>query len=462
MRYKSKIKPWKHQSLALKQVIKRKSALVWGDVGVGKTKIITDYCIARYQNGDVKRVLIVGPLASVGVWKSELAKHQPPNTMVVTRNDVEQLSELVSGIHMARDWSRSNGALSVVILTYEALTRYAKILGDSYVPDLFIIDESHYIKHYSATRTRRALSVARKSKYVVEASGTPCANGYEELYYQVQAIRPGLLGATFQDFKDQYCVTGGYMGQEIIGYRNRKKLARKLSEVVVRIPKSVLKLPPSIDQVVPVKLDANARSVYDRLKKDLVVELGNGQSIEAPNQLTLLLRLLQVAGGFYEGVKVGQARKLQVLTELAASETEKFIVSAHFQQEISAIQQALVKKGIPSAILRGGTSGKERDKIIETFQTTDKLQALVVQPKAAGISVTLTAAHTMYLYSLTHDPEPYEQVKGRIERGGQLNSCRYIHLAAEDTIDEEVIQAVRSKLSRQEVLGRVVRRLTRA
>jgi len=66
---------------------------------------------------------------------------------------------------------------------------------------------------------------------------------------------------------------GGYMGKEIVGYKNTKKLAKELSKVVIRIPKSVMKLPPVIDQVVPVKLDKSTRTVYEALKKDLVVNL---------------------------------------------------------------------------------------------------------------------------------------------------------------------------------------------
>src|SRR5690606_37940017 len=46
-RYVSPIKPWKHQAKALKQLHKKGSALLWADVGIGKTKIAVDYALSK-------------------------------------------------------------------------------------------------------------------------------------------------------------------------------------------------------------------------------------------------------------------------------------------------------------------------------------------------------------------------------------------------------------------------------
>src|SRR5690606_16819141 len=144
---------------------------------------------------------------------------------------------------------------SVIVVTYNAMVKFVKLLSDSYVPDLFIVDESQYCRNYSATRTRRMLAVARSSAHRLLLSGTPCPNGYEDLYYQIKAVHPGVLPPTIQGFRDRYCRMGGYMGKEIKGYRNTKELAKKLSQVTIRIPKSVLDLPPVMDQIIPVKLE---------------------------------------------------------------------------------------------------------------------------------------------------------------------------------------------------------------
>src|SRR5690606_19586890 len=88
--YKPKIKPWPHQKHALKRLWKMKSALLWADVGTGKTKVAVDYALAQHHRGRVRKVLIACPLAAVGVWKNEFLKHDP-NVKIITRNDVESL-----------------------------------------------------------------------------------------------------------------------------------------------------------------------------------------------------------------------------------------------------------------------------------------------------------------------------------------------------------------------------------
>src|SRR5690606_11167903 len=213
---------------------------------------------------------------------------------------------------------------------------------------------------------------------------------------------------------------GGYMGKEIIGYKNTKKLAKELSKVVIRIPKSVMKLPPVIDQVVPVKLDKSTRTVYEALKKDLVVNLASGHTIRASNQLVLLLKLRQTTNGMVEGKRLG-SEKLRVLQELIQNEPDKskVVVFCHFVQDVSRICEMLSNVGISHAVLRGGQSGAERDRIIHAFQTQHDPKVLVAQMKAGGIAVTLTAASVAIFYSLTFDAEAYEQARGRIHRGGQ-------------------------------------------
>lgn len=456
--YKSKIKPWPHQKYALKRLWKMKSALLWADVGTGKTKVAVDYALAQHHRGRVRKVLIVCPLAAVGVWKNEFLKHDP-NVKVLTRNDVESLDGLVPLTHDVRIWAEKGQGLGVVVVTYEALSRFVRLFADSYAPDLLILDESHYIKSYSAIRTRRALAVARVAPYRLLLSGTPAPNGYIDFYWQVKAVHPSILPPTIKKFREEYCNMGGYMGKEIVGYKNTKKLAKELSKVVIRIPKSVMKLPPVIDQVVPVKLDKSTRTVYEALKKDLVVNLASGHTIRASNQLVLLLKLMQTTNGMVEGKRLG-SEKLRVLQELIQNEPGKVVVFCHFVQDISRICEMLSNVGISHAVLRGGKSGAERDRIIHAFQTQHDPKVLVAQMKAGGIAVTLTAASVAIFYSLTFDAEAYEQARGRIHRGGQTETCRYIHLIAENTVDEAIYEALHKKMKTQEVLGNIVRRLT--
>src|SRR5690625_6944860 len=53
---------------------------------------------------------------------------------------------------------------------------------------MIVFDESHYLKTYSSTRTKRAMYMARQAPYVVCLSATPAPNGYIDLYYQIKMV----------------------------------------------------------------------------------------------------------------------------------------------------------------------------------------------------------------------------------------------------------------------------------
>lgn len=70
---------------------------------------------------------------------------------------------------------------------------------------------------------------------------------------------------------------------------------------------------------------------------------------------------------------------------------------------------------------------------------------IVGQIDTLGVGVTLTAADTCVYYSVNFNYATYDQSLSRIHRIGQKHPCTYIHLMAEKTIDETVLQALAKK-----------------
>lgn len=74
---------------------------------------------------------------------------------------------------------------------------------------LLIVDESHALRCSNAPSdcgaTEAACSLARATRRVLMLSGTPSLNRPFDLYRQVDALRPGLLGTSKYAFADAYC-----------------------------------------------------------------------------------------------------------------------------------------------------------------------------------------------------------------------------------------------------------------
>jgi len=82
----------------------------------------------------------------------------------------------------------------------------------------------------------------------------------------------------------------------------------------------------------------------------------------------------------------------------------------------------------------------------------------VGQPRTGGYGITLTAANTVVYYSNSYDLEIRLQSEDRAHRIGQTNKVTYIDLVAPNTIDEKILQALRSKV---DIAGQVLNEDTR-
>ena len=74
------------------------------------------------------------------------------------------------------------------------------------------------------------------------------------------------------------------------------------------------------------------------------------------------------------------------------------------------------------------------------------MRFFVGQPKTGGYGITLTAANTVIYYSNSYDLEIRLQSEDRAHRIGQKNAVTYIDLVSPNTIDEKVLDALRSKI----------------
>ena len=172
--------------------------------------------------------------------------------------------------------------------------------------------------------------------------------------------------------------------------------------------------------------------------------------VSAPNILTRLLRLSQIAGGFISDddktVTQVSSAKLDALSDIldsAQAAGQKLVIMARFIAEMDAIEAMLAKKQIRYSVIRGGV--KDRDEQIRRFQEESKTTVFLGQIAAAGLGLTLTAASTMVFFSLDYSMANHTQAKARIHRAGQKNACLYIYLLVEGTVDHKVFKALQNK-----------------
>lgn len=210
-----------------------------------------------------------------------------------------------------------------------------------------------------------------------------------------------------------------------------------------------LDLPEITEEVRKVALENDAMKLYRSIEKENFAELA-GSEVSAVNILSRLLRLSQITGGHVTDdertTRHVSTAKLEALDDIIDSVTadgEKLVIMARFTAELDDIEDLLDRKRIQHAVIRGGTTAREEE--IFRFQHDPACMVFVGQIAAAGLGLTLTASHTMCFYSLDYSMSNFEQAKARIHRVGQKNTCHYIYLTAENTVDIKVLRALRDK-----------------
>jgi len=409
------------------------------EMGTGKTRV----ALAAAKELGCARVLVVTPLSVVHVWAKE-AELLGYGFLDCTRGTIK-----------ARAGRLTGATAGVVVVGYESYWREPlrkQILALH--PDMVIYDEGHRLQNRRTKQSRFAHYLVDKVQHRLALTGTPMPNGPEDLFSLYKAIRPDVFGGRWQEFEWRYIIKGGYLGYQVIGYRNQGELQHKVAESSYRITKAeALDLPEQIDVPLPVRLISY--DVYHRLRKKAIAEV-RGLMADKPayglalsqTVLTNVIRLQQIASGW---VKVEDGRiidlsreKEEALLDLVRDGPPKIVVFCRFRHDIDRVASSISHLR-NCLVLDGRTPVQDRGKLLEEFRTIAKPSALVVQVAVGSLGIDLSCASVAIFYSLDFSLSNYLQSRDRLHRIGQVNKVTYYCLLGEATIDEKIYQALQDK-----------------
>lgn len=465
--YPVRAKMFRHQvraaNMALIQLSSKPSAgfgLLF-EMGCGKTLTAIAIMGALYCQHKITRVLVVAPSSVCSVWPHDLAAFAAfPYEVRVLLGEKKQRLE---ALHSLTAYPNTANRLLVAVINYEATHREGIFEAlEGYAADLIICDESQRIKNPRAAQSRAVQMLGDRAACRLILSGTPVQNSAIDLYSQYRFLDPGVFGANFYAFRNRYCQMGGYGGHEVVGFQQMDELVRKEHSIALRVTKAeCLDLPGQTFVRRYVQLEPAARRLYAQIARASCAELENGEHVTASIVLTKLLRLMQLTGGFVQADGGDRPRpagsaKLDALADILEDYVQeagqKLVVFARFRPEIAAICQLLEQRGIRYGRIDGEVPMDQRGAIVETFQQDPGVKVFVAQIQTAGLGITLHAASAAVFYSLDFNYANYAQALARIHRIGQAQPVTYIHLLAEHTVDDQVLDA----LERKEDLARTI------
>ncbi len=409
--------------------------LLADEMGLGKTAqgvIASDLIRANF-------VLIVCPAVMRRTWEREWKRWSYRGLHVEVLTEVKD---------------RPSQQAQVVICSYDYIMRNTQWPGDDrpelathlHGPwDTIILDEAHYLKGGMEAKRSRAIlghyGVSRHSKRVWALTGTPAPSHVGELHPWLRVF--GQTTLAYEPFVKRYCYTkeDPKYGLRIHGTRPQAlpEIHRMLAPIMLRRLQEdvLLDLPPvhTEDVVVePGEVDLSVSPSFcsyafsgleEEFRKTLYKELVELE--EAVRLVGLGVKGIQyletIAKGSetirrYQALQTVQPMVEIIADELARNAYPKIIIFDYFKDSIARLQDEL--KDFGAAVIWGKTPDNKRDLHIRRFQEKDDYRVLILQIRAGGVGVTLTAANQVAFVGVpSFVPGDLEQAIRRSRRFGQ-------------------------------------------
>jgi non-specific serine/threonine protein kinase len=161
--------------------------------------------------------------------------------------------------------------------------------------------------------------------------------------------------------------------------------------------------------------------------------------------LAALLRLRQICNhpnsfeGLteVEGYESGKFQLFQELVTEALENNHKILVFCQFREMLAIMRRWLVEQSIEHLYLDGAT--KNRQDLIDEFNSNDKVRLFLISLKAGGTGLNLTAADTVVIYDPWWNPAVESQAVDRAHRIGQTKNVNVYRLVTEGSIEEKIM-----------------------
>ena len=216
-----------------------------------------------------------------------------------------------------------------------------------------------------------------------------------------------------------------------------------------------LRMPELVSSEYTVRLSDAEKQKYTDLKKDLVLSLGASE-VTAANAASLSGKLCQMANGAIyddggEAIRIHD-RKLEALEDIIEAANGKPILVAYwFKHDLARIAKRLRELHILFKQLDGTDSIRGWN--------SGEIPVALIHPASAGHGLNLqSGGSTLVWFGLTWSLELYQQTVARLWRQGQTSATVVVqHIITKDTMDERIMNALRTKDKTQSALIEAVK-----
>lgn len=406
------------------------------DMGLGKTvQVIAFLEYLRINHGG--KALLVLPASLIGNWQHEIERFAPEMTYDILHKSAGKSSEDL----IVKD------NVFLHITTYGMAARLEELKDRRW--DVLILDEAQAIKNPGTKQSKSVKKIPSGMR--IALTGTPIENSLSDLWSLFDFLNHGLLGSSkeFSSF-----VKG--LSDDGRGYVRLRKMISPFLLRRLKTDKSIISdLPDKIEINEYAALSKKQVSLYKQLVGKLESNLQESEGIERKGLiLSSIMKFKQICNhpDHYLGreeFKSEGSGKFELLRDICQTiyeKRERVIVFTQFKEMTEPISELLTgifhKEGF---VLHGGTSVKNRNKMVEQFNGESYVPFMVLSLKAGGVGLNLTSANHVIHFDRWWNPAVENQATDRAFRIGQTKNVMVHKFVTKGTIEEKIDSMIQSK-----------------
>ncbi|MGD1075846.1 MAG: DEAD/DEAH box helicase [Thermodesulfovibrionales bacterium] len=398
--------------------------IVADEMGLGKT--IQVICLLLEAVEQKRRPnLVISPATVLENWRRELARFAP------------LLHVLVHSGSQRTGFPDKLLCHDVVITSFETAVADISLLRNVQW-NVVVVDEAQGIKNPDAKRTIQLKTLPRTC--AVAVTGTPVENRLKDLWSIADFVLPSLLGSLSEfEIRHPDTVEGAAVLEPIV---SPLILRRSVVEVASDLPER-------IDIPQPLELDDASAQAYEIIRAE--ASSGKGSAgLAAVTTLRMFCthpwltgHLLNVGDAVRCSTKL--SRLFEVIEEMAMGGGKAIIFTSYHESINLLVSEINAHFGIPVDFIDGRIAVPLRQQKVDALAATEAAAVLVLNPKAAGTGLNITAANHVIHFNLEWNPAVEDQASARSHRRGQARAVTVHRFFYVNTIEEIINDRMQRK-----------------
>lgn len=419
------------------------------DMGLGKTVQTLAMIQKEHEEGQTMPVLLVCPTSVINNWLKEANRFTPALKVLIHHGNKRLKGDRLK--EAAKEHA-------MVITSYSLLMRDQDDLN-SIMWSGVILDEAQNIKNSGTKQAKAAREISGQFK--VALTGTPVENSVGDLWSIMRFLNPDLLGS-LAAFKKNFFVP--IQVEKNVEARERlKRITQPFILRRLKTDKSIITdLPEKQEMRVYCSLSKEQATLYTAVIKETDKILAQASGIERRGLvLKVITHLKQICNhpanytsdnAQLEG-RSGKLERLAETLEEILTVKEKALVFTQFAEMGGLLKRHLEEKfGQEVLFLHGAISKRNRDDMVERFQSADGPSIFVLSIKAGGIGLNLTAANHVFHFDRWWNPAVENQASDRAYRIGQQKTVQVRKFICAGTFEEKIDKLIESKTELAEAI----------